>query len=79
MQEVWRDLPHAVSATRNIAERCEFTLKDLGYRFPGYPLQPVKHPTAISVRSLTVARASDGAVNSIATNGFADKWSTSLR
>jgi error-prone DNA polymerase len=44
MQEVWRDLPRAVAATRRIAERCEFTLKDLGYRFPDYPLPPGETP-----------------------------------
>jgi error-prone DNA polymerase len=40
MAELFRDLPGAIAATRAIAERCEFTLKDLGYRFPDYPLPP---------------------------------------
>ena len=52
MQEVWRDLPRAVAATRNIAERCEFTLKDLGYRFPDYPLPPGETPDSY-LRTLT--------------------------
>ena len=34
MAALFRDLPEAVRNTRRIAERCEFTLADLGYRFP---------------------------------------------
>jgi error-prone DNA polymerase len=34
------DHPEWIRQTRVIAERCEFTLKDLGYRFPEYPLRP---------------------------------------
>jgi error-prone DNA polymerase len=37
---LFRDLPRALGATREIAARCEFTLADLGYRFPDYPLPP---------------------------------------
>jgi len=40
MVSMFRDLPRAITATREIAERCDFTLKDLGYRFPDYPLPP---------------------------------------
>ncbi|HTY55261.1 MAG TPA: error-prone DNA polymerase, partial [Candidatus Binataceae bacterium] len=40
MVSLFRDLPRALAATRAVAERCEFTLKDLGYRFPDYPLPP---------------------------------------
>ena len=38
MAMMFRDLPRAVAATREIAERCEFTLSDMGYRFPDYPV-----------------------------------------
>jgi error-prone DNA polymerase len=38
MEELFRDLPGAVRATRAIAERCVFTLADLGYSFPTYPV-----------------------------------------
>lgn len=38
MQALFRDLPAAVRATREIAERCAFTLADLGYEFPTYPV-----------------------------------------
>src|SRR5215469_2235324 len=40
MAELFRDLPEAVAATRTIAERCEFELTDMGYRFPDYPPPP---------------------------------------
>jgi len=37
MGALFRDLPEAVRATRVIAERCAFTLADLGYVFPTFP------------------------------------------
>ena len=40
----FRDLPDAIANTRRIAERCDFTLADLGYRFPEYPLPPGETP-----------------------------------
>jgi error-prone DNA polymerase len=38
MRALFRDLPAAVRATRAVAERCAFTLADLGYRFPSFPV-----------------------------------------
>ena len=38
MATLFRDRPAAVKATRSIAERCQFTLADLGYTFPTYPV-----------------------------------------
>jgi error-prone DNA polymerase len=40
MQLLFRDMPAAVRATRAIAERCAFTLADLGYTFPDYDVPP---------------------------------------
>jgi error-prone DNA polymerase len=40
MLERFRDLPDAVHASGELALRLGFTLKDLGYRFPEYPLPP---------------------------------------
>ncbi|GIV03771.1 MAG: error-prone DNA polymerase [Fimbriimonadales bacterium] len=40
MARMFRDFPAAVRNTRAIAEQCEFTLANLGYRFPDYPLPP---------------------------------------
>ncbi|MBV8775182.1 MAG: PHP domain-containing protein, partial [Deltaproteobacteria bacterium] len=56
MAELFRDHPQAIAATREIADRCEFTLHDLGYRFPDYPLP--RGETADSyLRALTMAGA----------------------
>src|SRR5262249_38754930 len=38
MQELFRDLPEAVANTRRLAERLQFTLEDLGYEFPTFPV-----------------------------------------
>jgi error-prone DNA polymerase len=56
MASLFRDLPGAVTATRAIADRCDFTLKDLGYRFPDYPLPPGETPDSY-LRILTWAGA----------------------
>lgn len=40
MRELFRDLPEAVDNTSRLAERLEFTLDDLGYEFPKYPVGP---------------------------------------
>ncbi len=50
------DMPGAVAATRWIAERCAFSLQDLGYRFPELPLRPGE-TLARRLRCLTVAGA----------------------
>jgi error-prone DNA polymerase len=38
MAALFSDLPEAVENTLGVAERCAFTLEDLGYRFPEYPV-----------------------------------------
>jgi error-prone DNA polymerase len=38
MRELFRDLPEAVAASGRLAERLEFTLKNLGYQFPDFPV-----------------------------------------
>jgi error-prone DNA polymerase len=40
IHDLFRDLPGALRASRAIAERCAFTLADLGYTFPSYPVPP---------------------------------------
>ncbi len=40
MAERFRDRPAWVRASRTIADRCAFTLANLGYRFPEYPVPP---------------------------------------
>jgi error-prone DNA polymerase len=56
MAALFRDLPAAVAATRAIAERCEFTMSDMGYRFPDYPLPPGESADSY-LRILTYAGA----------------------
>jgi error-prone DNA polymerase len=56
MAGLFRDRPDAIARTREIAARCEFTLKDLGYRFPDYPLPPGETPDSY-LRALTSAGA----------------------
>ena len=40
MQELFADLPEAVAETIQLADRLGFTLQDLGYQFPHYPVPP---------------------------------------
>ena len=38
MQALFSDLPEALANTRTLADRLDFTLANLGYRFPDYPV-----------------------------------------
>jgi error-prone DNA polymerase len=38
MQELFADLPEAIANTAELSSRLEFTLEDLGYEFPKYPV-----------------------------------------
>jgi len=38
MQEIFADLPEAIANTLELSSRLEFTLQDLGYEFPKYPV-----------------------------------------
>jgi len=38
MQALFADLPEAIANTVELSSRLEFTLKDLGYKFPKYPV-----------------------------------------
>ena len=40
MQKLFADLPQAFHNTLELGERINFTLEDLGYRFPNYPVPP---------------------------------------
>jgi error-prone DNA polymerase len=40
MRALFKDLPEAVNASGPLAERLEFTLENLGYEFPRYPVGP---------------------------------------
>ncbi len=58
MAALFRDLPDAVRHTRRIAERCAFTLADLGYRFPAFPVPAGETPIG-HLRARTAAGARD--------------------
>jgi len=38
MRQLFADLPEAIANTQTLSSRLEFTLKDLGYEFPKYPV-----------------------------------------
>jgi DNA polymerase III alpha subunit len=38
MSRLFSDMPAAVAATRDLADRLAYTMADLGYRFPDYPV-----------------------------------------
>src|SRR5437868_6259764 len=40
MVRIFADLPEAIANTVELSSRLEFTLKDLGYEFPKYPVPP---------------------------------------
>jgi error-prone DNA polymerase len=52
MTELFRDLPDALANAGELALRLAFTLKDLGYRFPEFPLPPGQTPLG-HLRELT--------------------------
>jgi error-prone DNA polymerase len=52
MSELFRDLPKALDNAGELALRLAFTLKDLGYRFPEFPLPPGQTPLG-HLRELT--------------------------
>jgi error-prone DNA polymerase len=56
MARRFADLPQALAATAEIAARCRFTLEDLGYRFPDYPV-PDGRPQIAYLRELVEAGA----------------------
>jgi error-prone DNA polymerase len=58
MRALFRDLPAAVRATRAIAERCAFTLADLGYTFPTFPVDrgETEQSTLVKLCAAGVAR-----------------------
>jgi error-prone DNA polymerase len=58
MAALFRDLPQAVAATRELADRLQYTMADLGYRFPDYPV-PSGETQVSFLRRLTQVGARD--------------------
>jgi len=55
MQQLFADLPEAIGNTRELSARLEFTLNDLGYQFPRYPV-----PDGETMNSFLRERAWEG-------------------
>jgi error-prone DNA polymerase len=56
MQKLFADLPEAIANTAELSSRVEFTLKDLGYEFPRYPV-----PHGETMTSFLRQRTEEGA------------------
>jgi error-prone DNA polymerase len=56
MERLFADIPAALAGTRDLGERLEFTMADLGYRFPEYPV-PAGETMASFLRKITQAGA----------------------
>jgi error-prone DNA polymerase len=56
MARLFSDLPEALNGTRALAERLEYTMADLGYRFPEYPV-PAGETMGSFLRKMTQAGA----------------------
>jgi error-prone DNA polymerase len=55
MTAIFRDLPEAIANTRMVSNRLEFTLDNLGYEFPHYPV-----PMGKTMDSFLAARVEEG-------------------
>ncbi len=55
MQQLFADLPEAIGNTLELSDRLEFTLNDLGYQFPRYPV-----PEGETMNSFLRERAWEG-------------------
>jgi error-prone DNA polymerase len=58
MARLFGDLPEALAESRRLAERLEFTMADLGYRFPEYPV-PAGETQASFLRKIVEVGARD--------------------
>ena len=56
MEKLFEDLPEAIVNTSELSSRLEFTLEDLGYEFPKYPV-----PTGETMTSFLRRRTEEGA------------------
>src|SRR5687767_8136851 len=58
MAQLFADRPDALAGTAALAERLEYTMADLGYRFPAYPVPPGETEMSF-LRHITAAGARD--------------------
>ncbi len=74
MEQLFADLPEAVANTLELSSRLEFTLKDLGYEFPRYPV-----PEGETMDSFLRARAMEGARDRYLRPGQSTLWQRAQR
>jgi len=74
MLELFADLPEATANTLELSSRLEFTLHDLGYEFPRYPV-----PDGETMDSFLRARAMEGARNRYLRPGQGELWQRAQR
>src|SRR5215211_3397308 len=68
MENLFADLPEAIGNTAELSSRLEFTLEDLGYEFPKYPVAPGETMTSfLRARTEEGARARYTGVNGMPT------------
>ena len=65
MSDIFRDIPEAIANTRIVSERLAFTLNNLGYEFPQYPV-----PDSDTMDSFLAKRVEEG---------IRKRYSTSLK
>ena len=58
MERMFSDIPQALAGTEQLAERLDFTLANLGYQFPDYPV-PAGETQASFLRRITMVGARD--------------------
>jgi len=58
MSRLFADLPEAIANTKELSDRLQFTLADLGYQFPRYPTPPGE-----TMNSFLRKRVEEGAMN----------------
>jgi len=65
MTRLFADLPEAIANTRELSNRLQFTLADLGYQFPRYPVPP-----GDTMNTFLRKRVDEGVCNRYAVNAF---------
>ena len=74
MQKLFADLPEATTNTLELSSRLEFTLSDLGYEFPCYPVGPGE-----TMDSFLRARTMEGARDRYMRPGQSELWQRARR
>ena len=74
MLQLFADLPEASANTLELSSRLKFTLNDLGYQFPHYPV-----PEGETMNSFLRARTMEGARDRYLRPGQSDLWQRAQR